>query len=164
MEGFNGSLAEYMLKGTEKLHAKERKAQYTAELEHKVSFLQTEATTLLAQLRHLQRDLMGLHNQNSELRFRLQAMEQQLQLLTGNIMLKLFITYRRIVALVLVLYLNSLKPSHIWFSVGLVLYIWADDECDTDHQNRDKRPLVKNDKPHVEDYLNTTSNIPSQAI
>ncbi|KAG2312500.1 hypothetical protein Bca52824_024057 [Brassica carinata] len=147
MEGFNGSLAEYMLKGTEKLHAKERKAQYTAELEHKVSFLQTEATTLLAQLRHLQRDLMGLHNQNSELRFRLQAMEQQLQLLT-----------------VLVLYLNSLKPSHIWFSVGLVLYIWADDECDTDHQNRDKRPLVKNDKPHVEDYLNTTSNIPSQAI
>ncbi|KAL0736440.1 hypothetical protein Bca4012_012650 [Brassica carinata] len=62
--------------------SKERKAQYTAELEHKVPFLQIEATTLLAQLRHLQRDSMGLHNKNSELRFRLQAMEQQLQLRT----------------------------------------------------------------------------------
>lgn len=92
-------------------HSKEQKAQYTAELEHKVPFLQTEATILLAQLRHLQRDSMGLHNQNSELRFRLQAMEQQLQLSTGNIMLKLFIIYRRIAALVLVLYLNSLEPS-----------------------------------------------------
>jgi septal ring factor EnvC (AmiA/AmiB activator) len=51
-----------------------------AELEHKVQTLQTEATTLSAQLTHLQRDSMGLTNQNSELKFRLQAMEQQAQL------------------------------------------------------------------------------------
>ncbi|KAF8082112.1 hypothetical protein N665_0847s0012 [Sinapis alba] len=60
--------------------SKERKTQYMAELEHKVQTLQTEATTLSAQLTHLQRDSMGLTNQNSELKFRLQAMEQQAQL------------------------------------------------------------------------------------
>lgn len=60
--------------------SKERKTQYMAELEHKVQTLQSEATTLSAQLTHLQRDSMGLTNQNNELKFRLQAMEQQAQL------------------------------------------------------------------------------------
>ncbi|CAH2061627.1 unnamed protein product [Thlaspi arvense] len=60
--------------------SKERKTRYMAELEHKVQTLQSEATTLSAQLTHLQRDSMGLTNQNSELKFRLQAMEQQAQL------------------------------------------------------------------------------------
>lgn len=39
---------------------------------------------------------MGLQNQNSELKFRLQSMEQQTQLRNGNIMSKLFILYRRV--------------------------------------------------------------------
>ncbi|GKC97478.1 probable transcription factor PosF21, partial [Tanacetum coccineum] len=50
------------------------------ELEHKVQTLQTEATTLSAQLTLLQRDSAGLTSQNNELKFRLQAMEQQAQL------------------------------------------------------------------------------------
>lgn len=60
--------------------SKERKMRYIAELEHKVQTLQTEATTLSAQLTLLQRDSAGLTNQNNELKFRLQAMEQQAQL------------------------------------------------------------------------------------
>ncbi|MCL7044758.1 hypothetical protein MKW94_016136 [Papaver nudicaule] len=60
--------------------SKERKMRYISELEHKVQTLQTEATTLSAQLTLLQRDSAGLNNQNSELKFRLQAMEQQAQL------------------------------------------------------------------------------------
>ncbi|CAO2834594.1 unnamed protein product [Amaranthus hypochondriacus] len=60
--------------------SKERKMRYIAELEHKVQTLQTEATTLSAQLTLLQRDSAGLTNQNNELRFRLQSMEQQAQL------------------------------------------------------------------------------------
>ncbi|MCD7467121.1 hypothetical protein HAX54_004394 [Datura stramonium] len=60
--------------------SKERKMRYIAELEHKVQTLQTEATTLSAQLTLLQRDASGLTSQNSELKFRLQAMEQQAQL------------------------------------------------------------------------------------
>ncbi|XP_010539041.1 PREDICTED: probable transcription factor PosF21 [Tarenaya hassleriana] len=60
--------------------SKERKLRYIAELEHKVQTLQTEATTLSAQLTILQRDSAGLANQNNELKFRLQAMEQQAQL------------------------------------------------------------------------------------
>uniref|UniRef100_M8B1L4 BZIP domain-containing protein n=1 Tax=Aegilops tauschii TaxID=37682 RepID=M8B1L4_AEGTA len=47
---------------------------------HKVQILQTEATTLSAQLTHLQRDSSGLATHNNELKFRLQAMEQQAQL------------------------------------------------------------------------------------
>jgi predicted nuclease with TOPRIM domain len=54
--------------------------RYIVELEHKVQTLQTEATTLSAQLTLLQRDMMGLTNQNNELKFRLQAMEQQARL------------------------------------------------------------------------------------
>ncbi|CAA7028312.1 unnamed protein product [Microthlaspi erraticum] len=60
--------------------SKERKTRYMAELEHKVQTLQTEATTLSAQVTHLQREAVGLTNENRELKFRLQAMEQQAQL------------------------------------------------------------------------------------
>ncbi|KAI3795494.1 hypothetical protein L1987_38149 [Smallanthus sonchifolius] len=60
--------------------SKERKMRYITELEHKVQTLQTEATTLSAQLTLLQRDSAGLTSQNNELKFRLQAMEQQSQL------------------------------------------------------------------------------------
>ncbi|KAJ8763444.1 hypothetical protein K2173_002327 [Erythroxylum novogranatense] len=60
--------------------SKERKMRYISELEHKVQTLQTEATTLSAQLTLLQRDSVGLTNQNNELKFRLQALEQQAQL------------------------------------------------------------------------------------
>ncbi|XP_068646705.1 bZIP transcription factor 29 isoform X2 [Aristolochia californica] len=60
--------------------SKERKMRYISELEHKVQTLQTEATTLSAQLTLLQRDSAGLTSQNNELKFRLQAMEQQAQL------------------------------------------------------------------------------------
>lgn len=60
--------------------SKERKMRYISELERKVQTLQTEATTLSAQLTLLQRDSVGLTSQNNELKFRLQAMEQQAQL------------------------------------------------------------------------------------
>ncbi|XP_065865572.1 bZIP transcription factor 29 [Euphorbia lathyris] len=60
--------------------SKERKMRYISELEHKVQTLQTEATTLSAQLTLLQRDSVGLTTQNNELKFRLQAMEQQAHL------------------------------------------------------------------------------------
>ncbi|XP_062192322.1 bZIP transcription factor 29-like [Phragmites australis] len=60
--------------------SKERKMRYIQELEHKVQVLQTEATTLSAQLTMLQRDSTGLSTQNNELKIRLQAMEQQAQL------------------------------------------------------------------------------------
>ncbi|XP_072950626.1 transcription factor VIP1-like [Typha angustifolia] len=60
--------------------SKERKIRYTSELERKVQTLQTEATTLSAQLTLLQRDTTGLTAENRELKLRLQAMEQQAQL------------------------------------------------------------------------------------
>lgn len=60
--------------------SKERKARYITELERKVLTLQTEATTLSAQLSLFQRDTTGLANENTELKVRLQAMEQQAQL------------------------------------------------------------------------------------
>ncbi|XP_072973312.1 transcription factor RF2a-like [Typha angustifolia] len=60
--------------------SKERKMRYIAELERKVQTLQTEATTLSAQLTLLQRDTTGLTAENSELKLRLQAMEQQVHL------------------------------------------------------------------------------------
>ncbi|XP_047083446.1 bZIP transcription factor 30-like [Lolium rigidum] len=60
--------------------SKERKMRYIVELEQKVQMLQTEATTLSAQVTLLQRDSAGVATQNNELRFRLQAMEQQAQL------------------------------------------------------------------------------------
>ncbi|OAY79957.1 Transcription factor RF2b [Ananas comosus] len=60
--------------------SKERKARYISELERKVQTLQTEATTLSAQLTLFQRDTTGLSAENAELKLRLQAMEQQAQL------------------------------------------------------------------------------------
>ncbi|KAI4334629.1 hypothetical protein L6164_019294 [Bauhinia variegata] len=60
--------------------SKERKMRYIAELERKVQTLQTEATSLSAQLILLQRDTNGLTAENSELKLRLQTMEQQVHL------------------------------------------------------------------------------------
>ncbi|KAJ7959929.1 transcription factor RF2b-like [Quillaja saponaria] len=60
--------------------SKERKARYIQELELKVQTLQKEATTLSAQLTLFQRDTNGLSTENTELKLRLQAMEQQAQL------------------------------------------------------------------------------------
>ncbi|NP_001359330.1 Transcription factor RF2b [Zea mays] len=60
--------------------SKERKARYMTDLERKVQTLQTEATTLSAQLTLFQRDTTGLSTENAELKIRLQAMEQQAQL------------------------------------------------------------------------------------
>ncbi|KAL8540117.1 hypothetical protein ACS0TY_001636 [Phlomoides rotata] len=70
--------------------SKERKMRYITELEHKVQTLQTEATTLSAQLTMLQRDSAGLTSHNNELKFRLQSMEQQAQLRDGTILIKFF--------------------------------------------------------------------------
>ncbi|KAF2566100.1 hypothetical protein F2Q68_00023743, partial [Brassica cretica] len=60
--------------------SKERKARYIMELERKVQTLQTEATTLSAQLSLFQRDTTGLSSENTELKLRLQVMEQQAKL------------------------------------------------------------------------------------
>ncbi|KAL1290746.1 hypothetical protein AAHE18_20G151300 [Arachis hypogaea] len=60
--------------------SKERRACYVVELERKIQVLQTEATTLSAQLNLFQRDTTGLTTENTELRLRLQAMEQQAKL------------------------------------------------------------------------------------
>lgn len=60
--------------------SKERKMRYIAELERKVQCLQTEATTLSAQLSMLQRDTTGLTNENGDLKLRVQTMEQQVRL------------------------------------------------------------------------------------
>ncbi|CAL9206346.1 unnamed protein product [Musa hybrid cultivar] len=60
--------------------SKERKMRYIGELERKVQTLQTEATTLSAQLTMLQRDTNGLTVENNELKLRLQTMEQQVHL------------------------------------------------------------------------------------
>ncbi|XP_022979806.1 probable transcription factor PosF21 [Cucurbita maxima] len=60
--------------------SKERKMRYIAELERKVQTLQTEATSLSTQLTLLQRDANGITAENSELKLRLQTMEQQVHL------------------------------------------------------------------------------------
>ncbi|KAL4569741.1 hypothetical protein LXL04_025383 [Taraxacum kok-saghyz] len=60
--------------------SKERKMRYITELENKVQTLQSETTMLSAQLTLFQRDTASLTSQNNELKFRLQAMEQQAQL------------------------------------------------------------------------------------
>ncbi|KAM3368333.1 hypothetical protein ACQJBY_016707 [Aegilops geniculata] len=60
--------------------SKERKMRYIAELERKVQCLQTEATTLSAQLALLQRDTSGLTNENGDLKLQVQTMEQQVRL------------------------------------------------------------------------------------
>ncbi|TYI38254.1 hypothetical protein ES332_A02G013000v1 [Gossypium tomentosum] len=60
--------------------SKERKMRYIAELERKVQTLQTEATSLNAQLSLLQRDTGTLTAENNELKLRLTTMEQQVHL------------------------------------------------------------------------------------
>ncbi|CAM8991430.1 unnamed protein product [Rhodiola kirilowii] len=60
--------------------SKERKMRYIAELERKVQALQTDATSMSAQLALLQRDTISLTAENSELKLRLQTMEQQVHL------------------------------------------------------------------------------------
>ncbi|WOG81996.1 hypothetical protein DCAR_0101155 [Daucus carota subsp. sativus] len=60
--------------------SKERKVRYTSELERKVQTLQSEATTLSAQVTMMQRDTSGMTIENKELMLRLQALEQQAQL------------------------------------------------------------------------------------
>ncbi|XP_023645254.1 probable transcription factor PosF21 [Capsella rubella] len=60
--------------------SKERKMRYIAELERKVQTLQSEATSLSAQLTLLQRDTNGLSVENNELKLRVQTMEQQVHL------------------------------------------------------------------------------------
>ncbi|KAF9595116.1 hypothetical protein IFM89_037216 [Coptis chinensis] len=63
--------------------SKERKARYILELERKVQTLQTEATTLFIAYTIPDvgfRDTTGLTSENTELKLRLQAMEQQAQL------------------------------------------------------------------------------------
>ncbi|KAG4156701.1 hypothetical protein ERO13_D02G012500v2 [Gossypium hirsutum] len=60
--------------------SKERKMRYIAELERKVQTLQTEATSLSAQLSLLQRDTGTLTAENNELKLRLTTMEQQVHL------------------------------------------------------------------------------------
>nr|XP_009787893.1 PREDICTED: probable transcription factor PosF21 isoform X2 [Nicotiana sylvestris] len=64
--------------------SKERKMRYIAELERRVQALQTEATSLSAQLTLLQRDTNGLSAENNELKLRLQTMEQQVHLQDGK--------------------------------------------------------------------------------
>ncbi|KAJ0092769.1 hypothetical protein Patl1_26432 [Pistacia atlantica] len=72
--------------------SKERKMRYIAELERKVQTLQTEATSLSAQLTLLQqRDTNGLTAENSELKLRLQTMEQQVHLQDGEGLLGTFL-------------------------------------------------------------------------
>ncbi|CAN1145067.1 bZIP transcription factor 18 [Linum perenne] len=65
--------------------SKERKARYILELERKVQNLQADAATLAAQLTLFQRDTSGLANENTDLKIRLQAMEQQAQLREGKL-------------------------------------------------------------------------------
>ncbi|THU68060.1 hypothetical protein C4D60_Mb05t31260 [Musa balbisiana] len=63
--------------------SKQRKANYILELERKVQTLQTEATTLSAQLILLQKDISELATENAGLKLWLQSMEQQAQLHDG---------------------------------------------------------------------------------
>ncbi|XP_030536557.2 probable transcription factor PosF21 [Rhodamnia argentea] len=60
--------------------SKERKLRCTAELERKVQTLQTQATALTSQLALLQKETTGLNTENHELKYRLQTMEQRVQL------------------------------------------------------------------------------------
>ncbi|KAL8153597.1 hypothetical protein V2J09_011357 [Rumex salicifolius] len=60
--------------------SKERKMRYIGELERKLQSLQTEATSLSAQLTLIQRDTNILNAGNNELKLQLQTMEQQVHL------------------------------------------------------------------------------------
>ncbi|VAI74569.1 unnamed protein product [Triticum turgidum subsp. durum] len=65
--------------------SKERKMRYISELERKVQTLHAEATTLSTQLALLHRDTAGLSTENSELKMRLQNVEQQIHLQDGKV-------------------------------------------------------------------------------
>ncbi|KAI3776239.1 hypothetical protein L1987_46012 [Smallanthus sonchifolius] len=98
--------------------SKERKMRYIAELERKVQTLQTEATSLSAQLTLLQRDTSCLTAENSELRLRLQTMEQQVHLQDGKILaiyisLKISPTFMLCGDLVIVIGLEILSLSSL---------------------------------------------------
>ncbi|KAG6767615.1 hypothetical protein POTOM_028827 [Populus tomentosa] len=84
--------------------SKERKMRYIAELERKMQTLQTEATSLSAQLTLLQRDTNSLTAENSELKLRLQTMEQQVHLQDA---------YAWARYLALVVYASSVYDLHI---------------------------------------------------
>ncbi|KAL3583202.1 hypothetical protein D5086_014263 [Populus alba] len=84
--------------------SKERKMRYIAELERKMQTLQTEATSLSAQLTLLQRDTNSLTAENSELKLRLQTMEQQVHLQDA---------YAWARYLALVVYASSVYDMHI---------------------------------------------------
>ncbi|GMY28302.1 bZIP transcription factor 29-like [Fagus crenata] len=60
--------------------SKERKMRHTADLEQKAQTLETENTTLSAEVTKLQRESHALKSENKELKFRLQAMEQESKL------------------------------------------------------------------------------------
>ncbi|KAI3973319.1 hypothetical protein MKX01_020694 [Papaver californicum] len=60
--------------------SKERKMRYISELERKVQSLQLETTTMTTQLALLQRDTSGVAAENSDLKLRLQTIEQQASL------------------------------------------------------------------------------------
>ncbi|KAH7422526.1 hypothetical protein KP509_12G012300 [Ceratopteris richardii] len=57
--------------------------RYIAELERKVHALQTEATTLSAQLSIMQNVTTVLTTENNELKFQLQSLEKQTHLSTA---------------------------------------------------------------------------------
>ncbi|KAM2928011.1 hypothetical protein COP2_035303 [Malus domestica] len=63
------------------VRSKERKMRYISELKQKVQTLETEVAILNAQLTLLKGDFDSIRNETNELKFRLQAMEQQEQLL-----------------------------------------------------------------------------------
>ncbi|KAG0544508.1 hypothetical protein BDA96_02G281200 [Sorghum bicolor] len=60
--------------------SKERKVKYMGELERKVRVLQMETSTLSSKAASSQRECEALKTMNSEMKIRLQAMEQQAQL------------------------------------------------------------------------------------
>ncbi|XP_072999162.1 probable transcription factor PosF21 [Typha latifolia] len=60
------------------IRSKERKMQYTVELERNVQALQTEANILTTQISLLRRDIVGLSAENTKLKLQLQSVEQQI--------------------------------------------------------------------------------------
>ncbi|XP_059659872.1 transcription factor RF2b-like [Cornus florida] len=60
--------------------SKERKARYISELERKVQMVQEEAATHCSQLTLFKRETMTLASENTKLKLRLQAMEQQVKM------------------------------------------------------------------------------------
>ncbi|CAI9116885.1 OLC1v1018165C3 [Oldenlandia corymbosa var. corymbosa] len=101
--------------------SKERKLRYISELEHKVQTLQSEATTLSTQLTVLQKDFTEITNQNNELKFRLQAMEQQARLRDGTCILILL--FLNIFAALHVLYKRVRENGCCWGRNIFIMYM-----------------------------------------